>query len=386
MNINNTGGVNPSVGWTILYSLTVGSGASFNLGSSSHNIFGSVTNNGIITSSGTVSFLPTSNVTVNLGTNFSSTGRVYFGGSGVLTLAGNPLLFNNININNTNPAGITPSSNWILTKDLRVVGGSILNAGNYNHLIGGSILNTGTVNSGTSTFIMNGTASQDINTLSAFNNPTVSKVSGSVVLSSNVSVNGILNFTSGKIQTGSNNLVQPSSGTVTGAAQNTGWVFGNLKKNIASGATTKLFEVGDGLIYAPITIAFSSVTTGGDLTASTTSGDHPIISSSTINPLRSVNRYWTLTNNGLVYTDYLASYNFASSDIDGGSNTAAFGIGMYNGSSWDMAAVTSANPTNTSATGITSTGDFAIGKYVMQARLFPMRHRLIAQIVVQQLL
>ena len=53
LNINNTGGVYPSVGWTIVYALAVGPGASFNGGTSTHNILGAVNNTGTITSNGT---------------------------------------------------------------------------------------------------------------------------------------------------------------------------------------------------------------------------------------------------------------------------------------------------------------------------------------------
>src|SRR6185312_14836537 len=103
--INNTGGINPSVGWTVLYSLTVGTGASFNGGTSTHNFLGAVTNNGTITSNGILNFIPSSAATVNLGSDFSSTDRVYFGGAGALTLLGTPVSFRNVNITNTNAAG-----------------------------------------------------------------------------------------------------------------------------------------------------------------------------------------------------------------------------------------------------------------------------------------
>src|SRR6185503_19487079 len=49
LNINNTGGIYPNVGWTIFNTLTIGSGASFNGGTSTHSFLGAVTNNGTIT-------------------------------------------------------------------------------------------------------------------------------------------------------------------------------------------------------------------------------------------------------------------------------------------------------------------------------------------------
>lgn len=361
LNINNTSGVNASVGWTILYSLTVGSGASFNGGNSTHNILGAVTNNGTITSAGTLNFTPASTTTVNLGTAFSSTGTVVFGGAGAMTLAGSPTSFRNVVTSNTNAAGITPSSAWTITNNFSINSGAILNAGTYSYLIAGNISNIGTLNANTSTFTLNGINSQNINSISSFNNLTVNNTAGLVTLSSNVGVNGVLNFITGKIQTGSNILTQSSTGSITGAGQITGWVNGNLQKNIASGATARAFEIGDATSYTPLSLTFVSVTTAGNLIASTTIGDHPNISSSTINTTKSVNRFWTLTNSGIVLISYGVTFNFLAADIDAGAITAAFIVGNYNTGSWTYPAVGNQTSTTSTATGLTIFGDFQIG-------------------------
>ncbi|MEO6669253.1 MAG: LamG-like jellyroll fold domain-containing protein [Ferruginibacter sp.] len=361
LNINNTGGVNPSVGWTVAYGLTVGAGASFNGGISSHFIAGYLTNNGTITSSGTLTFIPSSSVTVNMGNAFTSTGRVYFAGTGAMTIAGNPVSFNNVNIVNTNIAGITPSSDWNMTGNLTVAAGARLNAGNHTYYAGGDIANRGTINSSTSTFILNGNATQDIYNPSAFNNLTINKVGGQTTLSADGTVNGTLNFLSGSIATGNYSIVIPSAGNVTGASSSTGWVNGNLNRYIPTGAATKTFEVGDAGYYTPVNVAFAQVTNAGTLTIKTTPGDHPQISNSTINPGLTVNRYWTFTNNGMVYTMYNARFNYASTDLDAGTNTSSFGIGNYSGSSWTTVASDSANPTSIKAMSVSNMGDFEIG-------------------------
>ncbi|MET0637135.1 MAG: hypothetical protein ABWZ25_13985 [Chitinophagaceae bacterium] len=362
LNINNTGGVYPSTGWNILYSLTVGSGASFNGGNYTHNLLGSLTNNGTITSSGILNFTPSSTVTLNLGNNFSSTGVVDFGGTGSMTIAGTPVSFYDVIISNTNPTGIVPSSDWIIKNNFTLNGSSIFYAGNHSFFIGKDILNNGSINSGTSTFTIDGAGTQFINSPSAFNNLTINKTTGSVVLSSGITVNATLNFTGGNIQTGVNTLVMPSTGTVTGAAQNTGWVNGKLQKYIAAGPASKSFEVGDATSYAPVSLEFSDVTTGGNLTASTVAGDHPALSSSGINVSASANRFWTLTNNSIAFTNYAATFNFLTSDVDAGANTSAFEVGLYNNSSWIMPATVSPNATNISATTVTTFGEFASGE------------------------
>ncbi len=362
LNVNNTGGVNPSVGWTVLYGMTVGAGASFNGGISSHTINGYLTNNGTITSTGTISFLPSTPAIVNFGSNFSSTGRATFGGAGAITILGSPVSFANVTVSNTNVSGITPSSDWIVTKVFRINSGSTFNASNYNYTVGGNIMVNGTLNKGTSNFILNGSVIQDIFSTSAFNNLTVNKTFDSTTISSNISVTGNLNFTSGKIYTGSYAVGISSGGIVTGAAQNTGWVYGNLQKNVGTGTVTRTFEIGDYTNYTPLTTAFANVTISGDLTASTTGADHPNISTSSINATRSINRYWTLANSGILFNNYTATFNYAGTDLDAGATAAAIDIENYNGSSWIIPTTTIRNSTNITCTGNTNFGDFTAGE------------------------
>lgn len=362
LNINNTSGVNPSVGWTVLYALTVGSGASFNGGVSTHNILGSVTNSGTISSSGTLNFIPTSAASVNLGTAFSSTGTVVFGGTGAITLSGSPTLFRDVLLSNTNALGLAASSNWNITSNFTIGFGSLFNAGNYSHSVLGNILNNGTMNSGTSTINLNGTTVQNIYSPSAFNNLTLNNASGLVTISSDLTVNRVLAFTAGKIQTAAFILIQPASGSVTGAGQNTGWVNGNFQKNIITGPGIKTFEIGDAVNYLPLSAAFSNVTTAGDLLASTRGGDHPNVNSSTINIAKSVNRYWVLKSSGLIFTTSNLTLNFLSSDVDVGAQTSDFILGGYTTGSWSYPMVSAITSTSLTATGLTTFADFQIGE------------------------
>ncbi|MDQ3950333.1 MAG: hypothetical protein M3282_08295 [Gemmatimonadota bacterium] len=181
-----------------------------------------------------------------------------------------------------------------------------------------------------------------------------------VALSGSVTVNGVLTLTSGNITTGPNNVIVSSTGMVS---RTTGHVVGNLRKDVATGAgTTKTFEVGDAGSYTPIIVAFASVTTAGTLAASTTTGDHPGIGSSDIEAARTVNRYWTLTNGGVAFTTYSATFTFVSGDLDAGANTAAFVVGRHSGGSWTYPTVGTRTSTSTQATGLTALGDFQIGE------------------------
>ena len=117
-----------------------------------------------------------------------------------------------------------------------------------------------------------------------------------------------------------------------------------------------------------MTVAFASVTVAGDWIAKSTAGDHPNISSSTINAAKSVNRYWSLTNSGLTFTDYSATFTFVAGDVDGGANTSGFIVGKY-GAGWTYPTVGTKTATTTQITGVTSFSDFQLRRASRQRDL-----------------
>jgi hypothetical protein len=365
LNINNTGGVSPSVGWTVLYGMTVGAGASFNGGNATHTFQGAVTNNGTITSSGILNFTPPVPAAINFGTNFSSTGTVIFNGSGAITLSGSPTSLHDVLIANANVAGVSPVSNWTITNNFSVNTGAVFNAGSYTYTVGGNILNNGTINRGSSSFTLNGSNPQVIqtNSSSPFHNITVQNASQKVVLSADMAVYGLLNFISGTIQTGVNKLFISSTGTVAGAGQSTGWINGNLQKNVAIGTNiVRNFEVGDSVNYSPVSVVLANVTSSGDLTNKATPADHPNLASSDIDVNRSVNRYYNLRNDGTAFSNAAITFNWVPTDVDAGAITTAFRVKNYNDNLWSLLTSVSPLPTSIQATGVTTFGDFAIGQ------------------------
>ena len=233
---------------------------------------------------------------------------------------------------------------------------------NFADTLGGNWnMSSGAFTPGSGTLVFNGGANQDILTTDAFNNININKAAGYITLSDVTIVSGSVTFTSGKIYTNSNRL-DVAAGTISGAAQGTGWVNGNLRKSIATGAVTKTFEVGDALSYTPITAAFASVSTAGNLTVKATASEHPQILASGLDSTKSVNRYFTLTNLGIVFTTASATLNWVATDVDAGALTASFLIGRYNAGSWSMPTVASPLATSIQATGLTSFGDLAIGQ------------------------
>jgi hypothetical protein len=186
-------------------------------------------------------------------------------------------------------------------------------------------------------------------------------------LSGSTNVNGTLTFTSGKIITGSNSLTLGTAATATGAGASTGWVVGSLIKQTASNASPSfVFAIGDTANYSPISLTFTgnnTATTTGSITASTSVGDHSQVPTSGINSNNSVNRTWTLVNNGITgFINYNAILNYAASDNDASSTPANYVVRKYDGTTW-FAPVTVATPTATSATanGFVDFGDFAVG-------------------------
>ena len=199
-------------------------------------------------------------------------------------------------------------------------------------------------------------------------NLTINNANG-VTLNSSPTISGTLTLTNGEITTGSYSVIIPASGSVSGGGSGS-YVIGNLQKNVATGATTRTFEVG-ATNYNPVTVVFGNVGTAGNLTVKATSGQHPNIGSSTINSSKDVNVYWSLTNSGIIFNNYSATFTFVSGDILGGANTANFIVGKYS-SGWTYPTVGTKTSTTTQATGITSFSDFVVGEC---RHLHPDLHR-----------
>lgn len=221
---------------------------------------------------------------------------------------------------------------------------------------------------GTSRLIFNGSNIQTI-THSATNiaNITINNPNN-VVLNSWIYLNVNLTLNSGNIITGANIFyLSTAAATVT---HNSGHVEGNLRKyfDTTVGSRTKTFEVGNGSDYTPITISFASVTTAGVVTCKSTNGDHWDIFSSDINPSKSVNKYWTISNS-TVFTTFNLTLSYPGSAVDGSASTSDFSIFKRAAGIWadlNTGANIVTGPTSTQATLIGSTvfGDFAVGEKI----------------------
>ncbi|MBS1742969.1 MAG: T9SS type A sorting domain-containing protein [Bacteroidetes bacterium] len=262
-------------------------------------------------------------------------------------------------------AGIkTATSSFSTMGNLTIANGTLnMNTTNVNHNIAGNFIISGGNVSGTAySFTMNGTGTQTINTTESLLKLTVNNNGGVVNLASNLTVNNTLQFTKGNISTGAFMVIMPSTASVSGAAQNTGWVNGNLRKAVATGAVVfKTFEIG-GANYAPASVLLSTVTVGGDLSVYTNEADQSEINYSGLNPLKSVNRFWSFDNGGVVFNNATVIFNWASADLDAGVNTANFKIGLYKTAAWSMPVTSSPLATSIQANGLLQLGDFSVAE------------------------
>jgi hypothetical protein len=336
---------------------------------------------------------------------------------GDLTVTGNLIA--------TSPATLDMSTHTLnLTGNYTGTGGLLFTSGNFN--IGGSYTNTGILTGGTGTVNYNSNAAQTVGAVSynnltfsgsgaktlqnvvtilgiagnftrgtmtvnapgasstvafngatqtmtgnamAFRNLTLSNAS--LTINADITVNGILTFTTGNILTGANNVILPATGSVS---RTSGYVDGNMRKNVATGSNvTRTFEIGTGMDYTPLDIIFTSVAAAGNLTVSSIAGDHPQLSSSGFAANKTVNRYWTIANVGVVYTNTGASYNatctFVNGDKDAGLNTAACIVKTYSAGTWATPIVGTQGGNATQATTVTipvspNTIDLQIGENI----------------------
>jgi len=198
------------------------------------------------------------------------------------------------------------------------------------------------------------------------NNANVTFNIGDIPFSNNVTFTAAAAGPSRIIMPGTSTLMELAGAGVTGNSQAAGWVVGRYQKAAAVGGMNHNFPIGDLNYYAPVNVSGTAVTAGA-IWASTTGTDHPNLGTSTINPLATVNRYYTIdTNSGLTFgtNAMTTTYNWNAADLDANTTPASFVVGKYRAASWSYPVVNT--PTATSIKSTTAigevTGQFAIGE------------------------
>jgi hypothetical protein len=280
--------------------------------------------------------------------------------SGVLTQTGGNIAVgaNTLTVNSTHDARTYTVSG---AGGYALASGATLMTANTSGINGSITATTRTLNTAAN-YTFNGASSQVTGTYlpTTVNNLTLNNTNGAT-LSGSVTVNGTLTLSNGRITTGANNLIVSSSGSVSGAGAGK-YIYGNLRKVFPTGAQSFNFAIGDVTNYTPVALSFANVTTSGNVTASTVATEHPNISTSILDNSKSVNRYWTLTNGGVAFTTYDATFTFVAGDVDAGASTSNFSVGQYLSSAWSSPTIGTRTSTSTQVTGVSSFGDFAIGE------------------------
>jgi hypothetical protein len=304
-----------------------------------------VVNGATLQIAGTTSAFPTGFGTVTLGN--SST--VDYRGSGNQTVASQG--YGNLTITQNGSRTVTLSN----SSTIGIAG-----------IFSPDAISTTYVNTG-NTVNFNGTSGNQNIPAFAFNNLHIENAAG-VTLTGNVSVNGTtaaLNFINGRINTGANTITLASNVTVVGANA-TNYVNGNQAWVIPSGSSVRTFVIGSSSGYAPIEFSVDGVTsTTGTVTASTTGNDHPNIATSGLNANLSVNRFWTLTPNGITPATptYDAVFTFNNpADLDPGVTVSNLAARKYDGSTWGTTIIANQTSTQTAVVALTGFGDFQLGE------------------------
>lgn len=217
--VNNTQGFNNNNHLNITGTFTVANGSKWiNTGNTTVTLNSSLVNDGTITAGGNLVFTPANTTTLQMGTGsqFQSTGTVIFGGAGQITLNGTPDSLNNVNIINTNNAGLSPASGWTV-RYLTIGSNSTFNAGSYSYLIKGHLESDGKLNGSASSFTMSNA--------SGFVSASKKSVFQHVTISGNITPNTDLNLTGNFINngtyTGTNGALIMTGNTAAGISGST---------------------------------------------------------------------------------------------------------------------------------------------------------------------
>ncbi|MBL0047708.1 MAG: T9SS type A sorting domain-containing protein [Bacteroidetes bacterium] len=235
------------------------------------------------------------------------------------------------------------------------VGGDIVIKGNWTR--------TGTFTPNSRAVFFQGSNAQVMTGPTGFDYVLIDKTGGSFTLANNMTVNQSLTFTGTNtvnLTTGANRVNISSTGSVvrTGSA----YINGNEQRNIATGTNvSRTFDIGDASNYTPVTLDFASVSIAGDVIGFVSTPDQGQLGSSLLNPAKSVNRYWTLTNTGTSFTTYDATFTYVGGDLDGGSSAANLKVAKYDGT-WSYPALGTITGTSAQGTGITSFSEFALAE------------------------
>jgi uncharacterized repeat protein (TIGR01451 family) len=325
--------------------LLVNTGAIFDANGFTHGVGGNWTDNGSFTSTGsTVNFVGTGAQTIGAETfNNVFVAKT----SGAATLGGTLLVTGNFQVSlgqfNAGAAAMQVNGNFT---NLGTV-----DAGTNNVTLKGNVTNHGSFAGNLSTVVLSGSAQQTVSGVTAMNlfNLSVVNTGAGIALQQDLSLNGTLGLTTGVVTiTSGKSLFVASSGNVSRVG---GFVDGKLAIAF-SGPSTKTFDVGTTLGYAPVSVATSSA---GTVAITAVGSPQPNNLSANANLLQ---MYWTIGTSAVTGMNLTFTYPVAAVNGTEGS----YVLGRYN-AGWTRPGGTVNSGTHTATiAGVTAyAGDWTAG-------------------------
>ena len=285
------------------------------------------------------------------------------------TLAGNRVISDSLEINNTANLKITGTGKVTVNGTVRLTSGVLDNSEAAAVL---SLSDNATISRATGTIVKEPETGSSVNVRYTSSVQTVTTgpeipavqtklkklmiaASRGVNLGVDVTVNDSLIVTNGNLYLGDKNLTIAPAATVGGIFADTAMVVqsgsGLLKCSIAS-PKILFFPIGDTAAPAKFTPAKFNFTSGtfssAFVTATVISAKHPSLNSVNNDIL---NRYWTVNQSGISNFSAVAEFIYTNSDVVG--DESKLFLGQYTGSLWKVhsAADTSSNTLSGTVTG-----------------------------------
>jgi hypothetical protein len=317
----------------------------------------------------------------------TSTGRAIL--SGTLTALGNTVVQSGGSMTFGTEI-LTGTGNFTAQNNSRLVIGSA-DGVSSSGIIGNIQVNgTRTIASGT-VLEYNGTGNQQSGNLaSSIDSLIINTTTGDVLLSSNLTVNTRLIFTSGRIRLGTNNLTIGASGAITGAAA-AAYVVTNgtgvLRRTVQNNATNVAYPVGSITSYTPAQLQLNVTSTTDIVSVRVFDGVLANGTSGSNLSTSMVDRTWVVTEAVSGGSNATLSLTWNASDEVGGFNRNNSGISFYRNTppSWMVpaayGAATGSNPYTTIRSGLalsTTPTAFAVGDNLANATLPVQLTKLVA--------
>ncbi|MEI6577203.1 MAG: hypothetical protein WCO63_13580 [Bacteroidota bacterium] len=240
--------------------------------------------------------------------------------------------------------------------NLKIESGATLSLASASYLtVGGALHNSGTLaGNASSTVKFSDPSSQAITGTgtTTFGNLTIDNNGGLTLTNAGITVNGILDFQNGILTSGTNTATIGASGSITNAGSSK-YVNGKLAQTYSS-TGSKVFPIGKGGNYRPLSFNYTAVTGTSVVTAEQTetgmTGTMPANAT-----LLTSGRYWTVTQSGGTDLQYFVT-------LDGTDYTASNTVVLLQKDAGTIFSRATTTPNYTNASALTSLSDFALGQ------------------------